>query len=79
MIKVLFFGPIATLTGCRELEIAHTADLRLQDLLAQIHEHYPAVLEQISFIAVNETHAHDKSMPLSDGDVVALLAKFSGG
>lgn len=79
MIKVLFFGPIATLTGCRELEIAHTVGLRLQDLLAQTTERYPVILERISFIAVNETHAHDKSMPLSDGDVVALLAKFSGG
>uniref|UniRef100_E6QSW6 Putative Molybdopterin-converting factor subunit 1 (MPT synthase subunit 1) (Molybdopterin synthase subunit 1) (Molybdenum cofactor biosynthesis protein D) (Molybdopterin-converting factor small su... n=1 Tax=mine drainage metagenome TaxID=410659 RepID=E6QSW6_9ZZZZ len=79
MIKVLFFGPITTLTGCRELDLAHTPGIHLQDVLAQIDTRYPAASAQISFIAVNETHAHDKHMPLSDGDVVALLAKFSGG
>ncbi len=79
MIRVLFFGPVADHIDTREMNIEFSSGMTLQDVVAMITAQYPTVFDIVSFIAVNQKQVHDHKTQLSDNDVVALLAKFSGG
>lgn len=79
MIKVLFFGPVADRIGTREMQLEHTQGMVLQDLFQQIARIHPEAIAFISFIAINQQQVRDRQTALSDGDEVALMAKFSGG
>ena len=79
MIKVLFFGPVAQSAGCRSLEFAHRAGLRLQDLRDELAARYPQAFAIVCFAAVNGAQAHDPAQLLAEGSEVAFMAKFSGG
>ncbi|HXU92115.1 MAG TPA: MoaD/ThiS family protein [Gallionella sp.] len=79
MIRVLFFGPIAERVQARETLLAHTAGMKLQDLIAQLSLRHPEAFGIVSFIAVNQSQVHDRGMALNDNDEIAFMAKFSGG
>lgn len=79
MIKVLFFGPVAERAQTRETQLAHTAGMKLQDAVATLSAQYPQAFDIVSFLAVNQTQANDRQLPLNDGDEIACMAKFSGG
>ena len=79
MIKVLFFGPVAQRAGCRSLEVACRAGLRLQDLRDELAAQYPQAFAIVCFVAVDGVQAHDLAQPLAENSEVAFMAKFSGG
>lgn len=79
MIRVLFFGPVADRVQEREMQLAYTAGMKLQDLVAQLEAKHPDAFGIVSFIAVNQAQVHDKQMTLRDNDEIAFMAKFSGG
>jgi molybdopterin converting factor small subunit len=79
VIRVLFFGPIAERVQAREMQLAHTAGMKLHDLIAQLSTRHPEAFGIVSFIAVNQAQIHDKHMLLNDNDEIAFMAKFSGG
>ena len=79
MIRVLFFGPVADRVKAREMQLACTAGMKLQDLIAQLEAKHPDAFGIVSFIAVNQSQVHDKQTALRDHDEIAFMAKFSGG
>ncbi|MFA5370773.1 MAG: MoaD/ThiS family protein [Sideroxydans sp.] len=79
MIKVLFFGPIAAVSGVRELVIEHTPGLTLGSLKESLAAEHPGAMRLAVMMAVNGEHAHDLALPLADNSEVAFMAKFSGG
>ena len=79
MIKVLFFGPVAQRTGCRELTVEHRPGLRLKDLHDELAARYADAFAIVCFVGVDGAQAHDMTQPLADGSEVAFMAKFSGG
>ncbi len=79
MINILFFGPVAERVGASEMQAEFRAGMRLQDLRAQLQEHYPAAFEIVCFAAVDGVHMLDMSLPLADHSEVVFMSKFSGG
>lgn len=79
MITVLFFGPVQDRIGSREIAVDFSAGLCLQDVITQLTARYPQVFDIISLITVNEVQTRDMQTPLHDHDVLAFMAKFSGG
>lgn len=79
MINILFFGPVAERVKMRETQMQFTPDMTLQDVIATLSAQHPQAFDIVSFIAVNQEQIKDKQLPLSDGDEIAFMAKFSGG
>ena len=77
MVKILFFGHLAEITGVSEVVWGNcpddTAQLREQ-LLAQ----YPSMAATPFTIAVNR-QVISSNIPLLDGAEIAFLPPFSGG
>ncbi|MBI3901767.1 MAG: MoaD/ThiS family protein [Nitrosomonadales bacterium] len=79
MIRVLFFGPVADVVQAREISVAFSDGMKLQDIITQLGARYPRAFEIISLIAINQTQVNDRQIALSDNDEIAFMAKFSGG
>lgn len=79
MIRVLFFGPVADRVKTRELQLAFVAEMKLQDVVAELTARYPQAFNIVCFTAVNQMQVSDTQLALSDGDEIAFMAKFSGG
>ena len=79
MIRILFFGPVAEQVQAREMQLAFSAGMRLQDVVAELGARHPQAFDIVSFTAVNQTQVRDTQLPLKDGDEIAFMAKFSGG
>lgn len=79
MIRILFFGPVADRVQMRETQLAFNAGMKLQDVVAALSAQHPQAFDIVSFIAVNQAQIKDMQLPLSDGDEIAFMAKFSGG
>ena len=79
MINILFFGPVAERVQMRETKMQFTSDMTLQDVIVTLSAQHPQAFDIVSFIAVNQEQIKDKQLPLSDGDEIAFMAKFSGG
>lgn len=79
MIRVLFFGPVAERVQMRETQLAFSAGMRLQDVVAALSAQHPKAFDIVSFTAVNQAQVKDMQLPLNDGDEIAFMAKFSGG
>lgn len=79
-IRVLFFGVLRDLTGSRECDVELADGTTASGLFDHFVARFPA-LEQARrsvTVARNQEFA-DPSVPLSDGDEVALLPPVSGG
>ena len=74
-VKILFFGKLAEIAGA---ETAETQAQSTDELLASLHQQYPALAEQKYLIAVNKQMVTVNTM-LTDDSIVALLPPFSGG
>ncbi|MFA7399144.1 MAG: MoaD/ThiS family protein [Sideroxydans sp.] len=79
MIRVLFFGPVASRVQTHEMQFDYTAGMTLHDIIHKVGMQHPGALSIVSFIAVNQIQVRDKQTPLNDNDEIALMAKFSGG
>jgi len=79
VINILFFGPVAERVQMRETQMQFTPELTLQDVISTLSAQHPKAFDIVSFIAVNQEQIKDKQLPLSDGDEIAFMAKFSGG
>ncbi|MFZ2300831.1 MAG: MoaD/ThiS family protein [Gallionella sp.] len=79
MIRVLFFGPIATATGVRDVSMAYVPGLTLGNLKGTLAAQYPEAMHLATMMAVNGEHVRDMSLQLADNSEVAFMAKFSGG
>ncbi|MBI5561102.1 MAG: MoaD/ThiS family protein [Deltaproteobacteria bacterium] len=79
MIRVLFFGMLATKTGVREthLELKRPG-ATLSDVMEELGKRFALPPKAPYMLAVNEAQA-DPSTVLKDGDEVAVMPPFSGG
>jgi len=75
MIKVLFFGSIASKVGQHEMHLDADGCSSLVDVLKQTGcDAFKPLL-----VALNQQQEHDLSIAVHDGDEVALMPPFSGG
>ena len=76
---VLLFGITRDLVGQSRLSVSLAPDSRVADLLAHLHEQYPALAGVKSIlVAVNSEYA-DPDTPLTPADEIALIPPVSGG
>jgi molybdopterin synthase sulfur carrier subunit len=76
MVKVLFFGVLAEVTGTN---CKHFRDVKsLEDLKIRIYDDFPEVANYNFRISVNN-ELKDYEVDLKEGDEVALLPPFAGG
>lgn len=76
MIEVLFFGPLAEITGSASVQLQDCADTeQLQELL---FARYPELRSRQYALAVNKSVVQSPAT-LAAGYVVAFLPPFSGG
>lgn len=75
MVRVLFFGKLAELTGHRSTDIqaAHSTEL-----LRTLREQYPQLSHHTMAVAVNR-RLITEPVALSPGDEVAFMPPYSGG
>jgi molybdopterin converting factor small subunit len=74
-LSVLFFGATASIVGSRKIETsASTSAELLHNILAE----YPRLASHKLLVAVNQDYAPE-SVPLRDGDEVAIFTPVSGG
>ncbi|MDX8397689.1 MAG: MoaD/ThiS family protein [Mariprofundaceae bacterium] len=75
MIKILFFGSIASKLGQHEIMLTSESSMTLADVIKKVgcKDFKPLLL------AVNEEQQHDLTMLIQDGDEVAIMPPFSGG
>ncbi len=75
MIRILFFGSIASKAGQREMLLPAESCSTLADVvkLAGCDTFKPLL------VAVNQQQEHDLSTLVHDGDEVAMMPPFSGG
>jgi len=74
--KVLFFGPLADLTGTTSITCSHLADT--EQLLKKLSGDFPQLANRTFAVAVNKKIQVEK-LSLEENDIVALLPPFSGG
>jgi len=75
MIKVLFFGSIASKSGQHEMLL----DAEDCSTLADVLKLSGCDAFKPLLVAVNQQQEHDLSTAVHDGDEVALMPPFSGG
>ncbi len=76
MTTVLFFGPLAEITGTDRLELDGYADSG--SLQAALVQRFPQLRDKKYLIAVNKVLVRE-NVSLSNASTVALLPPFSGG
>jgi molybdopterin converting factor small subunit len=74
-VSVLFFGATADVVGSRKIETNATTST---ELLENILSEYPRLASHKLLVAVNQDYASD-TVPLNDGDEVAIFTAVSGG
>ena len=79
MIRVLFFGPVAEQADCHDIDLDWLPGMQVQDILTRLEAKYPAAMQAVSFMALNEVQIRNPQAVLADGDVLACMAGFSGG
>ena len=80
-IRLLFFARARELAGVGETQLEVEAQASAAAVLKAILQTWPA-LEEIAgrcVLAVNQQYLEDMSLPLVEGDEVALLPPVSGG
>jgi molybdopterin synthase sulfur carrier subunit len=75
-IKVLFFGSLEDVVGCKEKALANinTSD----ELINHLKTEYSNLTEKTFQVAVNQQIIKSNTN-LNNGDTIALLAPFAGG
>jgi molybdopterin synthase sulfur carrier subunit len=79
-VRVLFFGPLADVTGSSSLELALPESSTVQHLLDVLSKRWPALRERDSslLVAVNLTYARRDEIIPSGADV-AVMPPVQGG
>lgn len=79
-VQVLFFASWAELTGSPSAEIDLAEGSRVDDVLAELCDRWPAIEKLVPYVAVaiNQAYA-DRGTVLADGDEVAVIPPVSGG
>jgi molybdopterin synthase sulfur carrier subunit len=75
-IKVLFFGILEDVSGCREKDFSNFASS--DELMKHLKTEYPNLEERTFQIARNQEIININTN-LNDGDTIALLPPFAGG
>jgi sulfur-carrier protein len=75
-LQILFFGQLATLTGCPSADMPRPADT--DELQRQLHETYPRLREAKYLVTLN-LKVIKENTPVSEDAEIALLPPFSGG
>lgn len=78
MVRVLFFGILASKTGTKELELDIAPGTTVADILNTLKKRFNDMPDGPFVFAVNETQATLETM-INDGDEVAIMPPFSGG
>jgi len=74
-VSVLFFGATADVVGSRKIE---TIGATSTELLENILSEYPRLASHKLLVSVNQEYVSD-TVPLHDGDEVAIFTAVSGG
>ena len=74
-VSVLFFGATADIVGDRKIEASATTSAQL---LENILSEYPRLASHKLLVSVNQEYVSD-TVPLHDGDEVAIFTAVSGG
>lgn len=75
-VSVLFFGPLAEITGTAAIRLSGVPDTEALDHV--LKQRYPLLEQHAYRVAVNRRITAGK-MPLKENAEVALLPPFSGG
>ncbi|MBK9215216.1 MAG: MoaD/ThiS family protein [Chloracidobacterium sp.] len=75
---ILFFGATADIAGERLIKIEPDPNATAGSILDRLVRAYPALAPHKLKIAVNQTYA-DATVPVRDGDEVAVFTAVSGG
>ena len=78
MVKILFFGILASKTGTKELELDMPSGTTVKQLLDLLKERFKDMPDGPFVFAVNETQATLETI-INDNDEVAVMPPFSGG
>ena len=78
MVKILFFGILASKTGTKELELDIGSGKSVAELLQILKERFNDMPDGPFVFAVNETQATLETI-INDNDEVAVMPPFSGG
>lgn len=75
-IKILFFGPLAEISGRTSLTLENIQDT--DTLLEQLRKQFPNISGRPYLVAV-EKEIIQSNTPLKHGDTIALLPPYAGG
>ena len=75
-IKVLFFGSLEDISGCKESKF--TDFTNLDSLIKSLEISFPKLKGKTYQIAINKK-IESKNINLNEGDEIALLPPFAGG
>jgi len=74
--KVLFFGILEDISGCREKDFSNFASS--DELMKHLKAEYPDLENKTFQIAINQKIINTNTK-LNNGDTIALLPPFAGG
>ena len=78
MVRVLFFGILASKTGTKELELDIDTGTTVAELLQILKKRFNDMPDGPFVFAINETQATLETI-INDNDEVAVMPPFSGG
>ena len=78
IVKVLFFGATADITGQRRVDIELLPEAKASDAFEKLVTDYPLLAKPRLHFSVNQQYATGDEI-LNDGDELAIFTAVSGG
>ncbi|RZS92529.1 MoaD/ThiS family protein [Aquimarina brevivitae] len=78
-IKILYFGPLAEITGKSDEHLEIKPGQTVKDLLDHLSNSYNALQDQSFKVAVDKSIVSETNQSIDEAAEIALLPPFSGG